>query len=454
MLSDFSFTVSARLTTTIERGRYGILFIRQMKEDIRETRLENGIVVLTDKMSGVRSATLGFFYRVGSRNEPNELNGITHFIEHCVFKGTNNRSAIDIAVEQDRLGGTLDAFTTHEETGFVIKVIDDQIHSAFDLLADMLSDPKFDDADCVNEQRVIIEEMKMNEDSPEDLLSDIFHREFFPGHQLGMEITGTPETVRTFDHKRTLEFHRSAFTAKNLVVAAAGNIDHDDLVAKVRSSSFSWPETADHRLNQEHQTPKIAAPIYIQHRADLEQAHLIIATPMVKASDPRRYAADLLSNILGGGTSSRLWQKIREDRGLAYSVGASTAMYNDTGFFTVSAGTSPEHVEEVLKIVIDELREIVRGGVTEEELALMKEQTRANVLLGLEDSASRAGSLAQCEMVHGRQIPVEESLANIAAVTAGDIQRLAAECFQTDRVAFVALGDIGGLAVTRDRLTI
>lgn len=425
-----------------------------MKEDIRETRLENGIVVLTDKMSGVRSATLGFFYRVGSRNEPDELNGITHFIEHCVFKGTSKRSAIDIAIEQDRLGGTLDAFTTHEETGFVVKVIDDQIDAAFDLLADMLTDPLFDDADCVNEQRVIIEEMKMNEDSPEDLLSDIFHREFFPGHELGLAITGTPETVKTFDHARTLEFHRSAFTPANLIVAAAGNIEHHDLVAKVQGTNFSWPVAGDRRIKSELRAPDIAAPIFIQHREDLEQAHVIIATPMVQADDPRRYAADLLSNILGGGTSSRLWQKVREERGLAYSVGSSTAMYNDTGFFTVSAGTSPEQVEELLDIVIDELRTVARDGITAAELDLMKEQTRANVLLALEDSAGRAGSLAQCEMVHGRQIPVEESLANLAAVTAGEIRELASECFQTEKIAFVALGDLENLSVTRDRLAI
>jgi predicted Zn-dependent peptidase len=422
-----------------------------MKEDIRETRLENGTVVLTDKMSGVRSATLGFFHRVGSRNEPDELNGITHFIEHCVFKGTSKRSAMDIAIEQDRLGGTLDAFTTHEETGFVIKVIDDQIDAAFDLLADMLTDPRFDDTDCVNEQRVIIEEMKMNEDSPEDLLSDIFHREFFPGHQLGMAITGTPESVRTFDHARTSQFHRSAFSAENLIVAAAGNIEHERLVERVLATI---PGKKTDGVSGTLTAPVAAAPIFVQHREDLEQAHLIIATPMVSARDPRRYAADLLSNAVGGGTSSRLWQKIREERGLAYSVGASTAMYNDTGFFTVSAGTSPDQVEEVLDIVIDELRSVARDGITEAELDLMKEQTRAGVLLGLEDSAGRAGSLAQCEMVHGRQIPVEESLANLAAVTTDDIKQLAADCFQTDRIAFVALGDLDGLTVTRDRLAI
>lgn len=426
-------------------------FVANLFENIQETRLDNGLVVLTDRMPGVRSATLGFFYRVGSRNEPDELNGITHFIEHCVFKGTSKRSAMEIAIEQDRLGGNLDAFTTHEETGFVLKVIDDQIESAFDLLADMLTNPSFDDADCVNEQKVIIEEMKMNEDSPEELLGDIFHREFFPGHRLGMAITGTPDTVRTFDHRRTIEFHRSAFRPENLVIAAAGNVDHDRLLELVRSLSFSSEaEIADEGVR----VPSTAAPIFIEDREDLEQAHIIIATPMVSARDPRRYAADLLSNALGGGTSSRLWQRVREERGLAYSVGTSLALYNDIGFFSVSAGTSPEQTDEVLDIVIEEMGKIVRDGITPDELSLMKDQTRASILLGLEDSAGRAGSLAQCEMVHGRQIPVEETLANLDAVTAEDVQSIAREFFQTEKIAFVALGDLDHLQVDRSRLTV
>lgn len=422
-----------------------------LKEDIKETRLDNGLVVLTDKMAGVRSATLGFFYRVGSRNEPDELNGITHFIEHCVFKGSNKRSAMEIAIEQDRLGGNLDAFTTHEETGFVVKVIDDRLEHAFDLLSDMLTDPRFDDADCENEQRVIIEEMKMNDDSPDELLTDIFHREFFHGHQLGMAITGTPETVKTFDNKRTTEYHRSAFSPKNLVITAAGNVEHEQILSLVNSLKFSPQEAG---VNGTLKAPVTGAPLFIEHRPDLEQAHLIIAAPTVHARDSRRYAADLLSNVLGGGTSSRLWQKVREDRGLAYSVGASVGMYLDTGFFAVSAATSPDQTDEVLDIVIEELAEVAKNGVTADELDLMKEQTRASVLLALEDSAGRAGSLAQSEMVHGRQITVEESLANLAAVTAEDIQTLARECFQTDKLAFVALGDLDGLKVDRDRLTI
>ncbi len=423
----------------------------QMKEDIKETRLENGIVVLTDKMAGVRSATLGFFYRAGSRNEPETLNGVTHFIEHAVFKGSMTRSAMQIAVEQDRLGGHLDAFTTHEETGFVIKVIDDQIGHAFDLLADMITLPRFDDADCLNEQRVIIEEIKMNEDSPEELLGDIFQREFFPGHPMGLAITGTPETVRTFDHERVSSYHRSAFTPQNLIITAAGNVDHNDLVERVMRLKFDAgePFTGDTLT-----APVAAAPIWIEQRDDLEQAHVLIAAPLVSARDPRRYAADLLVNILGGGTSSRLWQKVREERGLAYSVGAATAMYLDTGFMMVSAATSPDQAGEVLDIVVEELGAVAIGALVREELDLMKDQTRASVLLGLEDSAGRAGSLAQCEMIHGRQISVEETLENLAAVTVDEVHDVAREFFRTDNLAFVALGDLEGLEVTRDRLTI
>lgn len=424
-----------------------------MKEDIRETRLDNGIVVLTDRMAEVRSATLGFYYRVGSRNEPDELNGITHFIEHCVFKGSGKRSALDIAIEQDRLGGGLDAFTTHEETGFVIKVVDDQFDRAFDLLADMLIDPRFDETDLANERRVIIEEIKMNEDSPEEVLGDIFHREFFPGHPLGLTIAGTPDTVATFSAERTRDYHRTAFSPANLIVAAAGNVDHDHLLKLIETTTLS-SDSEIRNPQSAIRSPQIAAPMVVEQRSDLEQAHVLIATPMVDARDPRRYAADLLANILGGGTSSRLWQKVREERGLAYSVGASTGMFNDCGFMAVSAATSPEQVIEVTDIVIDELGTIVNEGVSESELELMKHQARAAILLGLEDSAGRAATLAQCEMTHGRQIPINETLANLDAVTLNDLQTLATDFFQADKIAFAALGDLPALQIGRDQLAI
>ena len=424
-----------------------------MIEDIQVSRLPNGLTILTDRMAGVRSATLGFFYRTGSRSEPAELNGISHFIEHTVFKGTEKRSALDIAIEQDRLGGNLEAFTTHEETGFAIKVIDDQLGDAFDLLADMLSNPTFDEKELKSEQKVIIEELKMTEDSPEEYLGEIFSEAFFPGHPLGLSIAGTPKTVRKFDRKTTAAFHLSAFTPANLVVAAAGNVEHGKIAELANAYFASYRDDAN-RQKTKYEKPTPAAPIVIKTNKNLEQAHLIIATPFVMATDERRYAADLLANAIGGGMSSRLWQKIREERGLAYNVGAANAMYQDCGVFSVFAGTSPEHAGEVVDIAVAELREVVSNGIRCEELELAKHQARASILLSLEDSAARAASIAQSEMVHGRQILVEETLAKIAAVTVDDVVDLAREFFQTEATAFAALGDLDGLVVDRSRLAI
>ncbi len=441
-----------------------------MKEDIKETRLENGLVVLTDRMPGVRSVTLGFFLRAGSRNEPDELNGITHFIEHAVFKGTKRRSALDIAIEQDRLGGSLEAFTTHEETGFAIKVIDDQLDAAFDLVADMLIEPRFDEKELESEQRVIVEELKMNDDSPEDRLGDIFSRAFFPDHPLGLNIAGTPKTVRSFGRDITRKYHRKVFRPENLVIIAAGNVKHEQFVDLVTARSFltqssrrprrkiysaiSAISALKQRTGLKTRPPKPAAPIIVKKNPTLEQAHILIATPFVSGRDKRRYEADLLGDILGGGMSSRLWQKIREERGLAYSVGSSAIMFNDCGMFMVSAATSPDQTLEVVDITIEEMRSVAKSGVTADELELAKQQTRASVLLSLEDSASRAASLAQSEMLHGRQITLEESLANVAAVTLDDIQNVAREFFRTDNIAFAALGNLPKLKVNRKRLAI
>ena len=408
-------------------------------------------MVLTDRMPGVRSATLGFFFRVGSRHEPDELNGISHFIEHTVFKGSENRSALDIAIEQDRLGGNLDAFTTHEETGFAIKVIDDQLPRAFDLIADMLANPRFDEADLKSEQQVIIEEMKMIEDSPEEYLGDIFSTALFPGHPLGMSIAGTKETVRSFNKEVTVRYHRDVFNSRNLVISSAGNVDHERLVSLVRGTFGSATESNGHRKTDE---PVLAAPFVIKHKRGLEQAHLAIATPFVSAVDERRYAADLLANVIGGGTSSRLWQKVREERGLAYSVGTSASMYSDCGIFSISAATSPAQVAEVVDLSMAEMRNVVKEGVTFDELELAKQQTRASILLSLEDSASRAAAVAQSEMVHGRQISVEETVAAIEAVTTDEVQSIAVDFFRSEYVAFAALGDLAVDAIDHEKLVI
>ncbi len=421
-----------------------------MKEDIKETRLANGLTILTDRMPHVRSVTLGFFYRIGSRNEPVELNGISHFIEHAVFKGTTRRTALDIAIEQDRLGGNLEAFTTHEDVGFAIKVIDDQLSDAFSLIADLMTDPLFDAKELKSEQRVIIEEMKMVEDSPEEFLGEIFSTEFFPGHPLGLPIAGTPETVRSFGTEITRDYFAAAFSSRNLVIAAAGNIDHEQIVGLAEKLDFPTG-SGPARPNL---PPVTAAPILLRHDPGLEQAHLILATPFVAALDERRYAADLLSNVLGGGMSSRLWQSIREVNGLAYSVGASAAMFRDCGFFSIFAGTSPEQAEEVVDLSIAELRSVVRDGIRQEELELAKRQAETSILLSLEDSAARAAVLAHSEILYGRHIPVGETIDKIRAVTVDDVAAIAHEFFKTESVAFAALGNLNDTRISRDRLQI
>ena len=423
-----------------------------MKENIQTTRFSNGLTVLTDRMPDVRSVTLGFFYRTGARHEPTHLNGISHFIEHAVFKGTERRSALEIAIETDRLGGNLDAFTMHEETGFAIKVVDEHLEKAFDLLADLLTNPQFDEKELKREQRVIIEEIKMTNDSPEDFLGELFNEKLFPENSLGLPIAGTLKTVRTFSREITRKFHETVFSSENLIIAAAGNLEHQQIVDL--AEKFFSQKTKNQRPKNKDRKPEISAPIIIKRDKSLEQAHLIIATPLTAATDERRYAADILTNIIGGGTSSRLWQKVREERGLAYSVGASAAMYQDCGVFQIYAGTSPHKTEEVLDIAIKELRRVVKKGISREELELMKAQSVASILLGLEDSAARAATLARLEMVHGRQIPLEETLQKIEAVTPEEVQSLAKEFFQTEKIAFGALGNLNGLKIKRERLEI
>jgi predicted Zn-dependent peptidase len=425
-----------------------------MTEQVQLTRLPNGLTVLTERMPSLRSATVGIWVRRGSRHEPADWNGVCHFIEHAVFKGTGRRTAMDIAVESDRLGGHFDAYTTHEMTGFAMKVVDTSVPAAFDLLADMLARPRFDEEELRREQKVIIEEMKMVEDTPDEFLAEIFNAAYFPGHPLGRPIEGTEETVSTFGHERTAAFHAAAYAPPNLVVAAAGNVEHERLVELAARAFENGTEDDGGVKSIEEVSPSPAAPILIQRKKELEQAHLIIAAPFPSARHEDRYAASLLSSVIGGGTSSRLWQRVREERGLAYSVGAGGSHFTDAGIFQIYAGTSPEQLDEVLDISLEELRRSLREAVGEEELRLVKDQAVSSILLGLESTSARAGTLARQEIVHGRRIAPEQVIARIEAVTPEDMLRVATENFRTDRLALGALGDLNGFKVTRARLEV
>lgn len=427
-----------------------------MIDEVRSTKLPNGITVLTEHMPGLRSVTAGIWVRRGSRHEAPELNGVCHFIEHAVFKGTERRTARDIAVESDRLGGNLDAFTTHEMTGFAVKVADRSLPEAFDLLADLLAHPRFDQIDMEREQKVILEEMKMLEDTPDELLGELFNAAYFPNHPLGRPIEGTRETVSSFDHHTISNFHAVEFSPSNLVVAAAGNIEHDRLVEMV-SASFAESATNGEptKAKPASQTPPApAAPILIEQKKELEQAHLIIAAPFPDAKSNDRYAASMLASVVGGGTSSRLWQTIREERGLAYSVGAGGNTFSDVGVFTIYAGASPEHVDEVVDLSLAEMRRIVEESVPEDELKLAKDQALSSILLGLESSSGRVSALARQEIIHGRRISPEEMIEKLEAVTPDDVQRVARKFFRSDSLALGALGNLNGFRVDRSRLKI
>jgi predicted Zn-dependent peptidase len=423
-----------------------------MIDEVRVTRLPNGIAVLTEHMPGLRSITAGIWVRRGSRHESADLNGICHFIEHAVFKGTQRRTAHDIAIESDRLGGHLDAYTTHEMTGFAIKVADTGLNQAVDLLTDIISQPRFDQEDLERERMVILEEMKMVEDTPDELLGEVFNAAYFPNHPLGRPIEGTKETVLTFDHRTIFDFHLREFSQGNLVVAAAGNINHEQLVDLVGRAFAAAPGSNGTPFVDG--CPKAAAPILVEQKAELEQAHLIIAAPWPSSRDETRYAASLLASVIGGGTSSRLWQRIREERGLAYSVGAGGSAFSDVGVFTIYAGTSPEHMDEVIDLSMNELRRVVAESVDPAELTLAKDQAISSILLGLESSSARASALARQEIIHGRRITPDEIIRRIQSVTPEQTQEVARSCFRTEMLALGALGDLNGFSVDRSRLSI
>jgi predicted Zn-dependent peptidase len=423
-----------------------------MIDQVKTTRLPNGLTILTEHMPGLRSVTFGIWVRRGSRHESAPLNGICHFIEHALFKGTRTRSAHDIAIESDRLGGHLDAYTSHEITGFSMKVVDTAMPAAFDLIADMLANPQFDEADLKREQSVIIEEMKMIEDTPDELLGELLNAAYFPEHSLGRPIEGTVETVSSFDREKTSAFHSQNYAPPNLVIAAAGNVNHQQFVDL--ALKFFGGGNGHVGSGLSVAAPAPSAPILIERKSELEQAHLIVAAPWPSAKSEDRYIASMLGTIIGGGTSSRLWQSIREERGLAYAIGAGGNMFTDVGMFTIYAGVSPVHIDQVLDLSLKELRRVVREPVTNDELKLAKEQAIASILLSLESSSSRASALARQEIVHGRRIPPDEIIQRIEAVTQEDALRLAQEHFRTPALALGALGNLNGFVVDRARLEI
>lgn len=416
---------------------------------IRKTKLANGLVVVSEPMPHVRSVSFGVFLREGSRHEAHDINGIHHFIEHTLFKGTRRRTAAQIADESDALGGYLDAFTARESVGFTNKVLDEHLPQAFELIADLLTAPTFDPVELDKERNVILEEIKMVEDTPDDLVFEIFSEGFYPNHALGRPILGTPETLATFKSKRVRKYYEDAYRPENLVIAAAGNVTHDEWLAMVNQHfGHLQPRTVAASQPEPAPTPHIT----LRHKAELEQAHVVLGAVCPSLLSEDHYAVNVLCTILGGGMSSRLFQSVREDRGLVYTILASLTEYVDTGFLSIYAGASAENITPTIEATVNELRRLKNEPLSAAELQRNKDQLKTSLMLALESSSARMNALASQEMTWGEFATPDEVIEKINGVTAEDVQRLAGEIFQPEAMAVTVLGDIDGLKIERGQL--
>ena len=402
---------------------------------VREV-LDSGLRLVTEAMPHVRSVSIGVWLTRGSRHEREAHGGIAHFIEHMLFKGTTSRTAEDIAQEIDSIGGQIDAFTSKEYAGYFIKVLDEHVPVALDILSDVILRPAFAPEDVEREQKVVLEEIKMVEDTPDDLVHELFTQQFWQGHPLGRPILGTPETVNGFSREILRRHFDESYTASNLIVAAAGNLEHTrlrDLVGQafggVRHNGIPARDVAP-----------VVAPGIIVRQKDLEQSHIVLGTAGYPQSHADRYVCYVLNVVLGGSMSSRLFQNIREKRGLAYAVFSGLSAYRDAGMFNVYAGCASESVEEVIDLVVAELKAMKAAPLPDVELRRAKDHLKGSLMLGLESTSSRMTHLARQDIYFDEPFTLDDTLRGIDAVTGEEVQRVAAELFADGALGATVLG--------------
>jgi predicted Zn-dependent peptidase len=418
---------------------------------VQKETLPNGLVIITEPMEHVHSVSVGVWLRTGSRREPPELNGISHFIEHMLFKGTARRTAEDIAREVDRVGGMLDAFTAKEMVCFNTRVLDEHLPKAFDVVADMVLEPKFAAEEIDREKSVILEEIRMVQDNPEDLVHELFTQNFWTRNALGKPILGTPETVSAFTRETLQKWFRACYAPNNMVITAAGHLSHTQLVDLV-TERFS--KLAPAQNGAPEPAPQSVPHITQLTKHELEQVHICLGVPALPMTDQRRFAVSVLNNILGGGMSSRLFQNIRERQGLAYAIFSELSSYRDTGLLAVYAGTALETADKVVRSVLDEFRRLKDEPLDEEELRRAKDHLKGATLLALEGSGQRMSSLARYHIYFDRYFSPAELIAMLESVTAADVQQLAREFFEGSRLAASVVGNLNGFELTRAHLTI
>jgi predicted Zn-dependent peptidase len=402
-------------------------------EDIRETRLANGVRLVTERMPEARSVSLGVWVGVGGRDEPGALAGASHFLEHLLFKGTITRSARQIAEDVDAVGGEMNAFTNREHTAYYTRLPAGRVDLGLDILGDVLTDPAFRPHEVEAERQVIVEEILMNLDVPEDHVHTLLAEALFPGHPLGREVLGTRESVEAATRDEIAEFFARWYRPRNLVVVAAGNLEHDH-VAESFGGTLGALEGGERPVRD---LPGVDVEPRVVLDDPTEQVHVAIGWRGVDHFDDDRYALSVANQILGGGMASRLFQQIREERGLCYSVYSWASTYADAGTAGIYAGTAPSRVAELLSVVDDEVAKLVATGVTESELAVAKGYLEGSTLLGLEDSGSRMARLGRGLMARDEIVPVDEQLARIAAVTAEDVAAVSARVYGSPRALAV-----------------
>jgi len=419
------------------------------ERNLRRTVLPNGLIVLTERMEHLRSVAMGVWIKSGSRCEPAETNGISHFVEHMVFKGTRSRSAQSIAREMDAIGGNLDAFTSKETICFNVKSLGEHVPIALDVLSDLVLNPVFARPEIERERGVILEEIKIDEDNPDVLVHELFMQNFWKGHPLGKPILGTTETVGRLAQEQLFAYHADRFHAGNIVFSAAGNLDHDQFTAAV-AEKFSGLALGN--TPSDLSAPAPSARILLRSKKSLEQVQICLGVPAPPITDENRFATLILNTVLGGGMSSRLFQTIREERGMAYSVYSDLSPYSDTGTLCVYAGTSAGKVMEVVDLIVTEFRKLKDTPLSDEELTRAKDQVKGNVLLGLESSNSRMANLARQEMYFRHFFTVDEVIARLDQVTADAVQAMAQRLFDSEKIAITLLGPLEGLKLERSHL--
>lgn len=410
-----------------------------MKTVYKKTVLPNGVRIITEEIDYVRSVSVGLWVGAGSRDEREGYEGISHFIEHMLFKGTKNRTARELAESLESVGGQLNAFTTKEYTCFYAKVLDEDMDLANDVLSDMFFNSLYDEKEIEKEKKVVIEEIKMYEDSPDELIHDLFSEYVWNDHPLGKPILGTEESIRGLSREKIIDYLGHHYAPENLVIAVAGKIDHDDIINKLAPIYGEFKRGGIRVL----EGIPMGKTIQRYNIKDTEQMHLVMGVPGLGQDDEDIYPMHIINNVLGGGLSSRLFQEVREQRGLAYSVYSYHSTYVDSGMFAIYAGTTPNNTQEVVECILAELQKMKTQGITADELAKTVAQVKGSLYLGLESVSNRMSRLGKTELSYNRVISPEEMVEKLEEVTLEDVKRVMNRLWIKDKFSLVMTGPKG-----------